>query len=238
MRSSVFILSPDCWVNLIFQPLLNVDELIFMQRTCKMFGFHERLKLLIKQRITEVFQNVPQIYWNKREHVKNWSISPLYYFKFGLAYERPDQDEYFLTFFSTRERLINQFELDFVPNLSKFTSEYTNIQVVSQTCIVYTDGICTISVEGINDYVLPRIVSELMMKVFFSFKNNRYGYKTKVIKQNNCKTGLDNCSFFILDLINNEFAFKKLRTICETYNGIRPCVYYCLKDYNLYLIVE
>jgi len=234
MRSSVFILSPNCWLNLVFEPYLNVDELIFMQRTCKMFGFHERLKLLIKQRITEVFQNVPQRYWNRKNEITE-------------IFLQPSQPCFSLTFTdtsicsiycSTRERMINQFEIDFFPHVFQMYMKSVDIKVESDKCISYQDLMRVMLIEGINDYVLPRIIPEIM-KSLLCYDTQRHKFETKFVEKNREGDLKNYYTYFDLHLLdNNEFAFKQLRTICEHFNGVVPCFYYYLKNYVLKIYVE
>lgn len=231
MRSPIFILSLESCLNLIFEPYLNVDELIFMQRTCKMFGFHERLKLLIKQRITEVFQSVPQRYWNRKNEITELFLQPSQPC-FSLTFT----DTCICSIFcSTRERMINQFEIDFFPHVSQMYMKSVDIKVESEKCISYQDLMRVMLIEGINDYVLPRIIPEIM-KSLLHYDCRRHKFETKFVEKNVAYSNGEQFDLHLLD--NNDFAFKQLRTICEHCNGTVPCIYYYLKNYVLHINVK
>jgi hypothetical protein len=226
--SPIFILSPESWLNLIFEPYLNLDELIFMQRTCRVFATHERLKLLVETKIKNVMGVgiVPKKHWN-RECVcdKNWFIphqaEELYMINWSFLDDRNYCEKDYVVVYSTKERIIKRFYSSLLPRIKEYNPKREHITFCKER-IRFSAGNEICCVYNITQIVLPDIIRTVIMiggncKETNSWKN--FGLYGNVL--HTISLYQDPC---VLDLI-----------ILIIANSKKNCVEFCIASDVLYI---
>jgi hypothetical protein len=148
----------ESWVNLIFAPYLNLDQLVAVRRSCKTFCFHPRVEALIEKKIQECFGKIPRKFWNCfAKDIRLSSDDESFQKRFAI-YVRWMLSSNECVVFSTKERLINtyrhqiSFSITFV-NLHEF--EFLDGCVRKETSEPF------ISIYGLNDVIITETKQKL-----------------------------------------------------------------------------
>lgn len=143
------------WVDLIFIPYLNLDDLIHVKRTCATFCFYPRFQKLIEKKIKEHFGDIPQHCWNKVGEFKVQKVDKIRFFidfihmsvkyaKFGV--------------FSTKERLLENCE-NYIQKFC-FFERLRHIQIIENYITFREEGMF-VKIYGINDIIINIIKTNL-----------------------------------------------------------------------------
>jgi hypothetical protein len=180
----------EMWVNLIFAPYLNLDQLVAVRRTCKTFYSHPRVEALFQQRISERFGAYEKKHWNKYVtiHPKNNPV-PQGAFAFLLV-EPHGRGKISLLLCSTKERVMNVLDIQFgrVLTNERLTCSFFERNKQSENCVFFSWR--GLYVYGMNDVINNRIEKMIQKQfdelhetnTFFEVDEPQEGWKQKTFE--------------------------------------------------------
>lgn len=160
----------EMWVNLIFAPYLNLDQLIAARRSCKTFYSHPRVEALFQQRIAERFGSFQKANWNATTTYKK-RLPPLPVGVFAIITEFGSHGAE-VSLYSTKKRLVEEAELLFVKGtLFQYLTNFV------ETNDITNNNCCHFKwkrrkIYGMNDVIYKWIEEIVSKKLAIAYSNN------------------------------------------------------------------
>lgn len=146
----------EMWVNLIFAPYLNLDQLAVVRRTCKTFCFHPRVEALFQEKIKKVFGTFEKINWNKYFKT-SIEMPPLPTECCAFLYADSCDKKRCLRLCSTKERAVNVLDTDYHSMLMNERFTCSLFKQCKQSLEYVFFPWRRLYVYGLNDIITDRI---------------------------------------------------------------------------------
>lgn len=208
------------WFDLILEPYLNLDELVFMKRTCSTFYQYGRLKFLIEKRIKERFGDFPKECWNKKAIFP----APIKFWKSAQYFIMWDKI-YMYCVYSTEERLLQHVETNVIHEMRK---RYETV-IICDYCIKFCS---TIGIWGETNKILK------VIEKCFNDKINENQHMLDRLVKFNYREALSyiHGSFSVNRILQKQVIMLRLLDLIRHNNKHVKYYLYCTGDYDTCIV--